>query len=142
MITYEQLAERLAVDLAFLKPEDFINFHANGRYTQVIQDPDRVSADLMANRPLTETERQFLVDAGWETPTPPGQPLWLYSSPWPLTGTGARHLADMIVSAVQEIISPDITQVEYEARNYDTGEENHPPSLASLRRAAPRPAAP
>ena len=137
MVTYDELAERLAPDLAFLKILDFINLRAQGGYVQVIQDPDSLTAELMVNRPITDDERRWLIESGWQPPHP-GQPTWLRVAAWPPTSATARELSFAMVNALRYFTSADISDIQYDARNYDTWEPIEPRSLSTLRRAPDR----
>lgn len=140
MISYEELAERLALDLAFLKIDDFITLRANNSLVQVIQNKNTLTAELATGWPVTDDERQSLVSNGWQEPHR-GQPTWLRHTPWPLTAGTARELASSMVNVARTFVSPDLAQVEYDARNYNTWEPIHPPSLEDLHRM-PDPASP
>lgn len=133
MISYEELAERLALDLAFLRIGDFITLRASGSLVQVIQNTDSLTAELSANRSITDDEWQLLAGAGWQEPHR-GRPMWLRHTPWPLTANSARELASGMIDVARAFVSPGVTQITYDARNYDIWEPIHPPSLDGLRR--------
>ncbi len=135
MASYPDIARDLAVDLAFLTFDDFINLRVDGDYVQVIQESDSLSAELMVTRPLEQSERGALLSGGWQPPQP-GRRTWRRTAPWPLTAATARELAEAITHAAQTYVAADSTDLECDARNYGTWEPIEPSSLAGLRRAA------
>lgn len=134
MVTYDELVDRLAVDLAYLDVRDFVSLLGNDRAVQVIQEPDGQHAELLAG-PLEPAEQEALRRAGWQLGGTPKRPIWTVDVPWPLTAETARGLAERIVDAARTLIAPDIDNLEYDARNYNTWDPVDLPSLGSLRRA-------
>lgn len=135
MVTYDELVDRLAVDLAYLDVRDFISLLGNDRAVQVIQEPDGQHAELLAGGPLEPAEQEALRQAGWRLGGTPKRPIWTVDVPWPLTAAAARGLAQRIVDAARTLLAPNIDELEYDARNYNTWEPVDLPSLGSFRRA-------
>jgi hypothetical protein len=134
MVTYDELVDRLAVDLAYLDVRDFVSLLGNDRAVQVIQEPDGQHAELLAG-PLEPAEQEALRRAGWQLGGTPKRPIWTVDVPWPLTAEAARRLAERIVDAARTLLAPDIDNLEYDARNYNTWDPVDLPSLRDLRRA-------
>lgn len=134
MVTYDELVDRLAVDLAYLDVRDFVSLLGNDRAVQVIQEPDGQHAELLAG-PLEPAEQEALRRAGWQLGGTAKRPIWTVDVPWPLTADTARALAGRIVDAARTLLAPDIDNLEYDARNYNTWDPVDLPSLRSLRRA-------
>ncbi|WP_213454329.1 TY-Chap domain-containing protein [Rhizomonospora bruguierae] len=128
------MVEPLALDLAYLRLSDFVTLYANGAYVQVIQNPLSLRAELKTRGPITEDQGRALVHAGWREPQR-GEPVWVRDANWPLRADAARQLAHRIIDAARAFVAPDIAQVKYNARNYDTWEPIEPVSLAALRRS-------
>ena len=134
MVTYDELVDRLAVDLAYLDVRDFVSLLGNDRAVQVIQEPDGQHAELLAG-PLEPAEQEALRRAGWQLGGTPKRPIWTVDVPWPPTADSARGLAERIVDAARTLLAPDIDSLEYDARNYNTWDPVDLPSLRDLRRA-------
>ncbi|HEY7225056.1 MAG TPA: hypothetical protein VH561_15895 [Micromonosporaceae bacterium] len=135
MIAFEELAQRLAPDLAFLRVGDFFNLRARGAMVQLLQNRDELRAEFMPSRPLSDEETRWLSTAGWDAPRR-GRRTWLHSYAWPLTAAAARDLAWNLAVAARSFVAVDIAGFEYDARNYDTWEPITVSALADLPRVA------
>jgi hypothetical protein len=139
---WEQLAGDLTAELPRLRDADTVILRHGERLVQFQQFPTVLHAEAASNeflppdQALTPDAEQKLRRLGWNEPTPPGYCNWWYETPWPLTSTASKAIAQLLLATLREVYGvPGPRQLTYQAFNTDTAEPLTLGALADLTRA-------
>jgi hypothetical protein len=114
-MTWGGFSAALAEVLGRLPANAQVEFHEvsrplEGYYAQILQEPDRLSVELIGNngldpdRQVSVEQQNLLRDAGWSPvdDDDPGMP-WELQLGWPATSAEYRQLTDSIVAVFRDI---------------------------------------
>ncbi len=144
MTDWDQLAERLAEQLAVLPAGAIVKIVATGppyRFAQFAQSSASLEAELIGDEYLDPTDRptadsrEAIIDSGWQAPDPDHVGNWWIEVPWPVASAIYRQLATMVITGLRDGLAVEQpADLRYEAWNEKAANEPMDLPLLGLHR--------
>ena len=122
--SWDELTQTLAARLPRLAEGDIVRLAHEPYFTMLQQTPDFLRADAASRHTLppedalSAGQEARLRALGWEPADPPGAMNWWIRAQWPLSGTAALRIAEMMVGALRDVYGIDSAElIEEEAFN-------------------------